>query len=120
LLTYKNKVMAKNNVILGLLAGAAAGAVAGILLAPEKGSETRKNLSRRSRDTVDGIRGKVNDLVDTVADKYLSGSEGGQRGQSSRTESGMSSGRQNSGTERSRSSESQAPGAPSVSGNSFQ
>lgn len=68
--------MAKDKVILGLLAGAVVGAVAGILLAPGKGSETRKNLSKRGRDTVDNLKGKASELIDTVADKYLSGSEG--------------------------------------------
>jgi gas vesicle protein len=67
--------MAKSNVMIGLLAGAAAGAVAGILLAPGKGSETRKSLSKKGRDTMDNLKGKVNDLVDNVADKYLSGDE---------------------------------------------
>lgn len=74
--------MAKGTILIGLLAGAAAGAVAGILLAPGKGSETRKNLSNKGRETVDNLRGKVNDFVDTVADKYLSGSE--SQGNSSR------------------------------------
>lgn len=67
--------MAKGTVLVGLLAGAAAGAVAGVLLAPGKGSETRKNLSNKSKETVDNLKGKVNDFVDTVADKYLSGTE---------------------------------------------
>ena len=67
--------MAKGTVLFGLLAGAAAGAVAGVLLAPGKGSETRRNLSNKSRETVDNLKGKVNDFVDTVADKYLSGTE---------------------------------------------
>jgi len=62
-----------DSMVLGLLAGAAAGLIAGILLAPDKGSETRKNLSQKGKDTVDNLKGKVNDLVDTVADKYMSG-----------------------------------------------
>jgi len=101
--------MAKGKVILGLLAGAAAGAAAGILLAPGRGSETRKNLSERGRSAVDNLKGKVNDLVDTVADKYLAGNERNQGG--SNSESGM---------ERTRSTASRlAPGAPSTSSNSF-
>lgn len=67
--------MAKGTVLIGLLAGAAAGAVAGVLLAPGKGSETRKNLSNKSKETVGNLKGKVNDFVDTVADKYLSGND---------------------------------------------
>lgn len=95
--------MAKGKVILGLLAGAAVGAIAGILLAPGKGSETRKDLSKRGRDTVDNLKSKVSDLVDTVADKYLSGSEGKKGGSKG-----------DSGLERTRSTASNlAPGAPS-------
>lgn len=37
-----------SNFLLGFLAGAAAGALAGILFAPEKGSETRKNIRRKA------------------------------------------------------------------------
>ena len=99
--------MTKGKVILGLLAGAAAGAAAGVLLAPGKGSETRKNLSQRGRDTVDNLKGKVTDIVETVADKYLAGTKPESRGRSTRSE-------------RSRSTGSDlAPGAPSTSSNSF-
>ena len=73
--------MAKGTILVGLLAGAAAGAVAGVLLAPGKGSETRKNLSNKSKETVDNLKGKVNDFVDTGADKYLSGTESQSMGQ---------------------------------------
>jgi branched-subunit amino acid transport protein AzlD len=38
-----------SNALLGFLAGAAAGAVIGILYAPEKGSQTRKNIKKKSR-----------------------------------------------------------------------
>ncbi|MEJ7627270.1 MAG: YtxH domain-containing protein [Ferruginibacter sp.] len=62
-----------DSLVLGLLAGVAAGAIAGLLLAPGKGSETRKNLAQKGKDTVDNLKGRVTDLVDTVSDKYLSG-----------------------------------------------
>lgn len=104
--------MAKGKMIVGLLAGAAAGAIAGILLAPDKGSVTRDNLSRKGRDTVDNLKTKASDLIDTVADKYLAGHEGSQ-GSARRNEGGM---------ERTRSAASSfnsgTPGAPSSS-NSF-
>ena len=61
----------KKNLLGGVLAGAAAGLVAGVLLAPDKGSATRANISRRGRDSVSGLRSKVTDLVDKVANKYL-------------------------------------------------
>ena len=67
--------MSKKNLMLGVIAGAAAGAIAGVLLAPDKGSVTRENLAKKSRDTMDNVKGQVNDFVDKVADNYLSGSE---------------------------------------------
>jgi hypothetical protein len=72
----KNKSKSGDSMLLGLIAGAAAGLIAGILMAPDKGSETRRTLSQKGRETVDNLKGKVNDLVDTVADKYMSGKPG--------------------------------------------
>ena len=42
--------MANTKTLLGFLAGAAVGALAGILLAPDKGSETRKKISKKTGD----------------------------------------------------------------------
>ena len=39
--------------LMGLLAGAAAGAIAGILFAPDKGSKTRENLRNKLIDLSD-------------------------------------------------------------------
>lgn len=74
-----------DSLVLGLLAGAAIGVIAGILLAPEKGSETRRNLSQKGRDTVDNLKSKVTELVDTVADKYMSGKSGKEESNFSET-----------------------------------
>ena len=65
----------KNKFVFGVLAGAAAGALAGLLLAPDKGSVTRNNLLTRGRDTVDNFKGQVSDIVDKVSENYLSGNE---------------------------------------------
>lgn len=97
--------MKNGKMILGLLAGAAAGALTGVLLAPEKGSVTRNNLSRRSRESIDGIKTRVNDLVETVSEKYIGGRS--QRGAAS------TAGRTRA-SERTRSSQHSAPGAPSA------
>jgi len=56
--------------MIGLLAAAAAGAVAGVLLAPHKGSKTRRKLSKKSRETVEGIKNSYNNFKDTVTDKF--------------------------------------------------
>lgn len=58
--------MRLQKVLLGILAGAAAGASLGILYAPEKGSITRKRFSRKSYDYTDELEEKFNDLIDSI------------------------------------------------------
>ena len=48
-----------------LLWGFTLGLVTGLLLAPEKGSETRKKISRRAAD----LKDKFDDFIDSVSDK---------------------------------------------------
>jgi len=62
--------MASSKIITGLLIGAAAGAILGILFAPEKGENTRKKIGRKSVDLKDTIKDKVNDLVDSIAEQF--------------------------------------------------
>ncbi len=61
--------MSTGKILLGVLAGMAAGAAAGILLAPDKGSETRKKISKRSDKFLSDIRGSFGELIDGVNDK---------------------------------------------------
>lgn len=58
-----------SNFLLGFLAGAAAGALAGILLAPDKGSETRKNLKKKVRDLSDEYNLGLSELMDDMEEK---------------------------------------------------
>ena len=60
----------------GLLAGAAAGAILGILYAPDKGSETRKRIRQKFNDISDEVRNAFDDLTEGVDD--LTGSQAGQ------------------------------------------
>ncbi len=61
-----------SNAVLGFLAGAAAGAITGILFAPDKGSKTRKKIKKSaekiSSDMVGGINDKVDDLKEYISD----------------------------------------------------
>ncbi len=59
-----------SKVILGFLAGAAMGAIAGILFAPDKGSETRKKIAKNTNDVGENLKSSFNDFIDTVKDKY--------------------------------------------------
>ena len=62
--------MSAGKVFLGVLAGLAAGTVLGILIAPDKGSITRKKIARKSEDYADAVRDKFNGLVDGISTKF--------------------------------------------------
>ncbi len=61
--------MEKGNAITGLLAGVAIGAVLGILFAPEKGSETRKKIAKKSKESLGDLKDKYNDALDKLTSK---------------------------------------------------
>ena len=61
--------MSTGKVLLGVLAGVAAGALLGILFAPDKGSETRKKIAKKSKDYAEDLAEKINDFVAVVTDK---------------------------------------------------
>jgi gas vesicle protein len=78
--------MNTGKLVLGVLAGAAVGALVGVLLAPDKGSETRKKIAKKGSDTIEGLKGQLDDLLcsfnekiesakDEVADMYEKGKE---------------------------------------------
>jgi gas vesicle protein len=64
--------MSTYKILLGILAGAVAGAAIGILFAPDKGSETRRKIADESQDLADNLKGKFNNLVDGVKEKFSS------------------------------------------------
>jgi len=56
--------------LLGILAGVAGGALAGILFAPEKGSKTRKRISRKGEKYSDDVKDKFEEFYDKVNTKF--------------------------------------------------
>jgi gas vesicle protein len=61
--------MSTGKTMLGVLAGFAAGALVGVLLAPEKGSETRKKIAKMGEDYAGDLTDKFNELRDTINEK---------------------------------------------------
>jgi gas vesicle protein len=58
--------MSSGKVVLGVLAGLAAGAALGILFAPDKGSETRRKIAEQGEDYLDEAKDKIQDLMDDL------------------------------------------------------
>lgn len=57
-------------ILLGVLAGVAAGATLGILFAPDKGSSTRHKIYKKGNDYVDGIGETINNFIDDVTSNF--------------------------------------------------
>ncbi|CAN5230644.1 hypothetical protein BH11BAC6_BH11BAC6_02420 [soil metagenome] len=68
--------MSTQKILTGILIGAAAGAVLGILFAPDKGSETRKKLADKSSDLADTIKTKASHLSGEVSNKFNAAKDG--------------------------------------------
>ncbi len=64
--------MSSNKVLLGLLAGVTTGALIGILFAPDKGTNTRKKISKKGENYVEGLKSKFDDFLQSVTDQYES------------------------------------------------
>ena len=54
--------------IAGLVVGAAAGAIAGLLFAPESGAETRKKLADKGKALSEDLHEKFDDLKESVSE----------------------------------------------------
>ena len=62
--------MSTGKVVLGVIAGAATGALLGILYAPARGSVTRRSICRKGERGVDGLKDKFNEFVDTITERF--------------------------------------------------
>ena len=56
----------KNESVITFLAGAAIGAVLGVLFAPAKGDETRKKVRETSQDSMEALKNAIVDKLDKV------------------------------------------------------
>lgn len=62
--------MNAGKVLLGMLAGIAAGATLGILFAPDKGSSTRKRISQKSDDYAEELSDKFNEFIEGISKQF--------------------------------------------------
>lgn len=62
--------MSSGKVLLGVLAGVAAGALLGILFAPDKGSVTRKKITKKGEDYAEAAKEKFNEFLDDITEKF--------------------------------------------------
>jgi gas vesicle protein len=62
-LVFKSAIMERGKIILGVLAGVTAGALIGVLFAPDKGTETRKKIVHKGEEYVDNLKEKVNGIL---------------------------------------------------------
>jgi gas vesicle protein len=70
--------MSTSKLVSGILVGAAAGAVLGLLFAPDKGCETRKKIRQGADDLVNNLKNKVGSLKQTMTDRYEEATSGGE------------------------------------------
>ncbi|WP_299211488.1 YtxH domain-containing protein [uncultured Dokdonia sp.] len=59
-----------NNSVLGTLAGIAIGTIVGMLIAPDKGSKTRKKIAKKGKDTTESLKEELNTLLEKASEKY--------------------------------------------------
>lgn len=61
--------MNTGKMLLGILGGVAAGALLGVLFAPDKGEKTRKKILQKGEDLVDDMKVKLDNVVEDAGSK---------------------------------------------------
>ncbi|HSI75442.1 YtxH domain-containing protein [Lunatibacter salilacus] len=62
--------MKSAKIIFGALAGVAIGIQIGLLVAPEKGADTRKKLTKKGEEYLNDFNGQLNQLVKGFSEKF--------------------------------------------------
>jgi gas vesicle protein len=62
--------MSTKKLITAVLTGAAVGAIVGVLLAPDKGSQTRKKIAQKGNDLAGSVKEGFGKLNESLIDKY--------------------------------------------------
>jgi gas vesicle protein len=62
--------MKGQSIIIGAVAGLAAGALIGILFAPDKGTEVRHAISKKSGEYLDSVKKGFNSFVDGFTGRF--------------------------------------------------
>jgi gas vesicle protein len=62
--------MSSGKVVLGVLAGLAAGALTGVLLAPAKGSDIRKKIAKKGKNYEKKLEKKFSKNIDMASKKF--------------------------------------------------
>lgn len=62
--------MSNVKMVSGFLAGAAIGAILGVLFAPAKGSDTRKKIATKTGDITDSVKNSLGDLTHGIKEAY--------------------------------------------------
>jgi gas vesicle protein len=62
--------MSSGKILLGVLGGVAAGALLGVLFAPDKGTGTRKKISKKADRYADDLKERFNDFVEEMKEKF--------------------------------------------------
>ena len=58
--------MKTNSALLGVLGGIGIGVALGVLFAPDKGTETRKKISKKGTDLTDELKTKFDDIMELL------------------------------------------------------